>query len=220
MELLNIVTARSVWLFSLAEMNPKGRLTPDLFNWIKDRYEFEKIPASIVDADEKGALVFSRGRFTSKEGYLIKIELKVYNDGVLAETISSTRDSDAFIEDLIQSCVREYGLTFKSDMIVAKLYLSEVNFHSENNLSGINKKLAEFADKIAGLIPSNPNTTYEVGGLHFWPGPTISKLEPLKFVVERKLNTLPEDNKYFSSAPLHTDDHLGLLRELEGILRE
>jgi len=218
MEVLNIVKARSIWLFPIAEMNPKGKYTPDIFTWIKDRYEFEKIPASAVDLDEGGALVFSRGRFTSMEGFVIRIELKVYNDGILTETISSTRDSDSFTEDLLQSCMKKYDLVFNPEMIRAKLYLSEINFRSVKSLFNINKRLSEFVTKIEGLMPNNTKVNYEIGGLHFWPGPTISKLEPLKFIVERKLNTLPEENKYFSSAPLHTDNHLGLLKELEDIL--
>lgn len=217
MEIINIVTARSVWLFNISEMNPKGKDTPELLNWIKNRYGFEKIPATVVDFDESGALLFSRGRFISKEGFTIKVDLKAYKDGILAETISSTHDSDAFIEDLLISSVEQYGLIFKHDMVMAKLYLSEVNFRAANKLLCVNQKLVEFGAKIGSLIPSNPNVSYAIGGLHFWPSPTSSKLEPLKFIVERMIKTSPNENRYFSSAPIQTDDHLGLLRELEDI---
>lgn len=220
MDIINVVTARSVWLFDLAEMNPQGKkLRPGLLTWLQNKYGFERIPSSTIDVDETKALVFSRGVFKNKEVVEIQIELKAYEDGLIANSISSTRDTDAFLEDVLQSSSKDYELIYRPEMIRRKLYISEVNFRSDKYLSNLNRKLSEFAAKISALIPGDPKPPFELGGLHFWPSQTVPDYKILRFIIERKLNTLPSENKYFSSAPLPTDDHINMLNEFEEILR-
>src|SRR6266446_285007 len=102
MELLNIVTARAVWLFDISELNPSGKtIFPDIFEWLKDAYNFDSAPKSITDVDSTKAFVFSRGTFQVREEIFVDVELKVYSDGFIANTWSSTHHSEAFLEDAL-----------------------------------------------------------------------------------------------------------------------
>src|SRR5438874_7481889 len=76
MQLLNVITARSVWLFDIAELNPRGKaLFPDLFEWLKEAYDFQKVPSSLTDVDDTKAFVFSNGQYQAKEEIFVHVEL-------------------------------------------------------------------------------------------------------------------------------------------------
>ena len=212
MELLNVLTARSVWLFDVAELNPKGKsVFPELFEWLKDTYNFEKYPKSVEDVDETKSLVFSRGNYQVKEEIFVDVELKIYKDGLIASTQSSTRYSDAFLHDVLKTLSQEYSLRYEPQMVRVKWYLSELHVRSQKNLGVINPQLDEFAKKIS----QSPGLQFEFAGISFWPRQAFPPLTISGFSLERKINTDRNENKYFSRAPLHTDDHFRLLEEIE-----
>jgi hypothetical protein len=221
MELLNIVTARATWLFDISELNPRGKsIFPELLEWLAEEYHFQKFPKSITDLDETKGLAFSRGTFQAREEFFVDVELKVYNDGLIASSWSSTRNSEAFLEDVAKSAVREFGLTFRPEIIRRKLYLSQLNFTSNRQLIGINPKLSCLSEKISDLVPGKNKQQFEVGGITVSTLQGISRQSVVAFQVERKLNTSPEENKFYSTAPLQTDDHLAVLDWFEQNLME
>jgi hypothetical protein len=212
MELLNIITARAVWLFDISELNPRGKsVFPEVLEWMKETYNFESAPKTINEVDETKALVFSRGTFQVREEIFVDVELKIYSDGFIANTWSSTHDAEVFLEDALKSASKEFSLAFKPDIIRRKLFLSEMNVKSVKNLVGVNPTLAAFADKIAEHLSASMSQHFEFSGVTFWPVQemSLSALSPFRF--ERKSNTFPSERKYYSVAPLHTDDHIKLL---------
>src|SRR6266404_5767037 len=171
MELLNVVTARAVWLFDVNELNPTGKsFFSDLLEWLKDSYHFERSPSSITDLDkDTKAFIFSRGTFQVRDEIFVDVNLKIYSDGLVADTWSSTRDSEAFIADALKSASEEFHLAYKPETIRKKNYLSEVNVYSPVDLVTINPKLAEFSETISRLI----NHEFEFAGISFWPRQSI-----------------------------------------------
>src|SRR5712692_9030187 len=188
MELLNVNVARSVWIFPISELNPRGKtVMPELLEWLKDNYSFDKAPSSVAELDPTTkAFVFERGQFQVKEEIFVDIGLKVFNDGLVAETQSSTRDSDAFIEDVLTEAANEFSLVYKPQMIGKKLYFSELYVHSFKNLAGVNPKAGEFANKIMNLVPTKLGVPFEVAAFGFWPTQATphTVLGPFRF--ERK----------------------------------
>ena len=219
MELLNIVKARSVWLFDIGELNPSGySLFPDLFGWLKELYDFNKTPSSVTDMDETKALVFSGGRYQIKDKPTnVDIELKIYADGLVVTSQSSTKYTDAFLEDVLTSASVEFGMHYSPEMIRRILYLSELNFKSIQSFGAINPELQKFADRITDLLPSKQKVEFEFGGVSFWPRQSLPPVPIVAFHIERKLNTDRDEHKYFSRAPLQTDDHVTLLTEIESL---
>ena len=216
MELLNVITARSTWLFDLNELNPRGKtLLPELLEWLKDEYHFEKAPKSSTDVDETKALVFSQGTFQVKEEIFVNVELKVYTDGLVASTWSSTRDTDGFLGNVLSSAAEEFSLAYRPEIVRRKMYLSELHVKSFKELAGINPKLIEFAEKIRTLIPGNVRLPFEPAGVMIAPLQGFTSISIAPFRFERKNGTSPDEHKYYSVAPLHTDDHLKLLDSFE-----
>lgn len=221
MELVSVQRARSVWLFDINDLNPHGReLGSDLLEWVKAEYQFSKFPSTVTDVDESKALYFGGGRFRIHDDRLliqpirgdeISVELRVYNDGFVGDTRSSTKDTDAFLSELLRAAASKFNLPYKSTMIRKKLYVSELNVTTEADLSLVNPKISDFAKKLSGAVGrSGP---MELTGLSFWadvlPKPSFS------FRFERKWGAEFSENRYFSTAPMETDQHLAMLKELE-----
>ena len=94
MKVISVDSARTTWLFPLAELNPTGKSMNDMFMKLKDRYKFKKSPAHMfdVDATAKKGFVFEQGEFLNREGVLVVVKLSIFTDGAVADCWSSTRD--------------------------------------------------------------------------------------------------------------------------------
>lgn len=220
MKLMTILRARSIWLFDLSDLNPKGKtIFPEIVDWLTESYGFQKHPSSDVPLTEgiKAGLVFQEGSFQVREEYFIDVDLTLYADGIVADTRSSTTETDAFINDVLKSVSSEFSLPHAEEMIRQKLYVSEVDIKFEKSLGSVNQKIMDFSKKLSDLMGGNPNIPIELSGLNFWADPNFLK-SPWVFQFERKINRPFSEFRYYSQAPLQTDVHLSLLEELENIL--
>ena len=223
MRVLKITIARAIWLFPLTDINPKGKaIDTDLIEWLKKTYQFQKYPASAFDFDsENKTLTFAGGRFKSgyeKDGseLYIGVGLSIYTDGLVANTTSSTSDSERFLDEALNSAVKELGLS-PPEKIRKKLFVSEMDVHLDKPLSLLNPKLENLARRISELRLEDPKVVFAFAGISFLAEPEAqSKLSP--FHIERKINTDWSENRYYTRAPLQTEAHLKLLEELEATL--
>lgn len=218
MELLNVVRARATWLFDIGELNPKGKsVLPELLEWLKDSYSFSKAPSSITDLDDTKALAFIGGSFQVREEIFIDVDFRLYNDGLIADTKSSTEDSEAFLKDMLESAATEFKLSYQPDRVKRVLYVNEVNVTSPHNLEGINPQFRAIAAKITSLLNAHSVQPFQLASIAFWPDQVIPS--PVsQFRLERKLNVPFSHNRYYSIAPLQTAEHLKLLDDIENIL--
>ena len=220
MQLLNVVNARSTWLFDINDLNPRGKsIMDERIEWLKDAYNFEKAPSSTTDFDESKGRAFKGGHFQVKEEIFVAVDLTLYNDGIIGNSWSSTRDTDAFIEDVLISAAKEFGLTYDPRMVRLKGHVSELSVRLDEHLSRINSLLNEFAQKLTAKceIPNGP--PFELGGLSFWSDTSGLAFKIPPFMLERRLGAPFSENRFYTKAALHTDDHLGFVGELEHILK-
>lgn len=227
MNLVHVKQARSIWLFDLRDLNPKGKdVIADLIAWIKDTYGFGVAPdpENPIPAIPRGAastipgFVFQRGHFQVREEIFIEItNLTLYDDGMVIDTPSSTEDADRFGNDLLQSATREFALVYDETMIRRRLYLSEVIVRSDIALDRINPKLAAFSSRIADAMTHVPNTQFQFAGISFWSAPNDSGVHKI-FSLERQAGKFFSEKRYYSQAPLHTEEHMRLLEELEQLV--
>jgi hypothetical protein len=217
MQLLSINTARAIWLFTLSDLNPRGRaIGQELIDWLKGAYSFKPPPSSPqLDTHAQNNITFSGGKFKSGHeadgrAKYITVEFSIYNDGLVATTRSSTKDADEFLSDVLTSAAERFGLAYNPNMVRNKVYLSELDIKLEKEFNFLNPQLQGFAEKISSRL----GEAFEFSGVAFSVHPHPS-LQYSPFRIERKINTLWSENRYFSSAPLHTDDHITLLEEFE-----
>jgi hypothetical protein len=221
MKLLHVSTARTIWLLSMLDLNPRGQaLTQDAIDKISARYKFKAPPTitAALEAQKKNEPIhFAAGEFTSMSGANIVVDLKVYNDGLLADCRASTKDSEAFLADFFAWLQAGLGLPKTNVPIRKKMYVSELEMESKDLLTLINPNLAALGKTLAAKVPSGSATSYEMSSLAFATDPKDGT-QLLNFRFERLINTPFAEHRYFSAAPVHTDDHLELLESLEKIL--
>lgn len=223
MKLLHIATARSIWILSLQDLNPRGQaITQESIDRISDRYNFQSPPtlASAIEAQRKNEAVhFAAGSFLSSAGIDIAVDLKVYNDGFLADCRSNTKDSESFLADLVAWLPGGLALPKTEVSILKRLYVSEMIVKPDSPLALINPKLSGLAQKLSSLVPKGSPTSYDISSLAIATDPKDGT--PLVgFKFERQVNMPFNQNRYYTSAPIHTDDHWSLLESLEAILSE
>ena len=218
MELLNVIRARAVWLIYIQDMNPRGRnINPYIIDWLKNKYRFLKCPSSIYERNESGALVFSDGTFQSQSLADISVDLAIYNDGFIADTRSSTKDTELFIEDALYSLVNDFGLVYRQEMLRKKLYVSELTLRTKYTVNNINPRMQEFIRKISSMIGADNPGFMEFSSLGIWWDPASPNGQS-NFQFERTVGIPFSEQRYYSRAPLHTEDHLHLLDEFEELL--
>lgn len=235
MKIVHVKLARSIWLFDIRDLNPKGKdLLGDLVSWIKDTYNFSVAPdpdnpvpnpptataqaPQTAPVQAPGGLVFERGNFQTQEEFFVAItRLTVYDDGIVVDTTSSTDDADRFAEHLLKSAVGEFKVAFEPEMVRRRLYLSELILRSEMALESLHPALATFATKLPSSIASGQTLPFGVGTLSFWSEPNDAGLHRV-FSIERQLGRTLSAHRFYSQAPLQTHVHFGLLQEFERLV--
>ena len=221
MRLLRINMARCVWLLPTKDLNPRGSyLGQEALNAVAERYTFSGIPtfAMVLQAARDNTpLEFASGKFVRQDGQAIEITLKIYIDGFVAETRSSTDDSAAFLDDFISWLPRGIDLPLVSVPINQKLYLSEVYVALERSPIFLSPAMQKFAESLTKTYGGEKIRTIDIGALNFWTDPA-SGLPMLPFRLEREADRPFAENRYFAQAPLPTDEHLRLLQGLSDLI--
>lgn len=211
MKLLAVGLARSIWLFQIAEWNPRGRAMHPLFFTLIERYRFIKHP-KLSEIDWQKGVKFEDGTYKTSQGVEITVALTVYMDGVIADTRSSTRDSDEFLHEALSFLSEEYNYPDYQTVLRKKLYSSEVFVNIGQSLTSVNQDLQQFANRVSSLV-SNEASPFRIG-ITFFSDPSYPGTQ-LSFKLEPAAGSPFSENRYYSHAPLKTDEHLLLLEEFE-----
>lgn len=218
---ISVQRARSIWLVHLTDLNPEGLNLVPLFQPLISRYNFQLFPTKPEDlfGKEVTEIKFSGGSFQKDPQHNISVELVIFSWGLVAETKSSTNDSDAFLNDLLNWASTEMKLTPYQEVLRSRAYVSEVWVQTEKRLNSLNPKLDNLAKRITSLITGHTHhpIAYETSGIFFWTDPVVVN-SPGIFRFERVIDVPFSENRYYSAAPLQTDAHAEVLTELESIL--
>ena len=134
----------------------------------------------------------------------------------MVDTRSSTEQSDIFLDDLFMQLTKELNIPPYAAIIREKKYLSQLWISTDKSFDVINPRPEEIAAYLSDhAIEGGP--PFNFGGLSFWPDQTEKYPQPA-FTIERAAGVHFSENRYFSAAPLQTEQHLELLDKLESIL--
>jgi hypothetical protein len=213
MRLLSVTLARSIWICSFNELNPKGKNLYLAVPLLMKLYKFKKFPSQVELLDVSKGIKFEDGEFKNSEGEAILVSLTVYGDGLVVDTRSSTQDSDNFLIEMSTQLSEHFNLPRIKELIRRKDYLSQLVVTTDILLDLINPKLKEISE----YLSNNLSGLFETGGFSFYSDPA-TKQNPTQFTFERVLNVPFVEKKYYSSANLQTEKHLALLEKFENIL--
>lgn len=214
MQMVNVNVARSVWLFPTEELNPLGLDSRALLGAIKERYAFQKVPASPEDiTPTSGGLEFVNGVFSFEEQNITITALKLFTDGLIAETKHTTDASDAILRDALKFAVDSFGWRFDENQVRRKSYYSELVVDGKLNFGVVSNKLQRIAKLLSDRSPKNPFT---ISGVRFGVDPTIDGGDKIpQFLIERRAGFSFTEDRYYSQAPNTTKRHFELLTEIE-----
>ena len=216
MKLLSVVQARSLWLFQLSDLNPRGKaIERDLLKEIATRYAFTVAPdaKALVEAQANNSpLIFTDGIFDNGEER-ITVALMIYKDGVIADTRSSTDDSDAFITNLLTWITEEFALPAYDKIVRKKAYVGQLFVQFERSLNIINPAFEKISKFLMDKGMRVGTTPIELAVLQLWED--MPSTAQINFRLERASGTPFAENRYFSTSALSTTDHLSLLELCE-----
>ena len=211
MKLVSVSLARSIWMVPFEEVNPLGLDLVPICNGIRSRYGFQKVPK--IEEISQGApngLQFANGSMKTSEGSQIEItSFTIYRDGLVVDTRAKTSASDEFLTDALTFVAMNHRLHFSPEMIRELNYLSEVVVTAEVHLSEACDKVARFAEVLSATLGQH----YAANSIRFGTPP--GRQDGPNFTFEYRVGTPLELRRYFSQAPCPTDQHLGLLDQLE-----
>lgn len=187
---------------------------------ISKRYSFLMSPTLVdfaIAKEKNDPLKFNQGIFKTKKGAVVTVDMLMYRDGIIADTRSSTMDSSDFIEDLLLWSTKQFGFANHKPLIRHQNFVSSLNIWSERDLTLINPKLKKLCEILNKNASSQAGSQFSLAAIALWPDPATTR-NPIPFRFERAAGSESAENRYFSTAPVHTDVHLDMLKELEKLL--
>jgi hypothetical protein len=217
MQLSAVVLARLFAFIEPVDLNPRGKTYyPHLVAALVERFGFLKFPQKADDFDETKGVAFEMGRL----GDITVNRVQIFNTGFVVETPSSTSDSEKILEDTLVWATETMGLTYQPGMIKRRAYVSQISFYSDMLLESINPSIAKLATRISARVPEFLGLTlrYQPVSLMIGYDPAATKWTLAAFSIERRAETPFSENKYFSTAPLPTEEHISALEAFEADL--
>lgn len=217
MEITAVHLARFSVFVSTTELNPGGRLSlSDLTKGLVGRYGFAKYPKTFEEWDDQKGTEFVYGRWEQIE----ISRLIFFANGIVVDTRSSTDDSEKILEDLYSWATTAMGLPSRRRGDERKWYLSQLTFASDFSLDSLHPALKKLGDQITKAAASQLTQpmAYETTGVVLNLDEWNLRVPIGSFRIERLAGVPFSDKRYFSSAPLPTNEHVRLLREFEAAL--
>jgi len=218
MRLISTEHGQSFQRFIGDELRPlSGLYVPDMLRAITERYAFGFAPA-LADALKDGAK-FREGRMTQDGATIAIKELGIYNDGALVFSWN-TDDAEAVVNDLLRWLTSDFGLREPTTLFPRRLSSSvTVEFH--DSIDGAFQAFRAFTNEYAALLSKLYGWQFPLEAARLTFGSdltTMPQFTNADFIIERRQGVPFTANRYFSSAPLPTSDHLKLLELFESVI--
>jgi hypothetical protein len=217
MQLSAVMLARLFAFIEPVDLNPRGKsYYPHLVSALVERFGFLKYPKDPDDFDETKGITFQMGRL----GDITVHQVQIFNTAILIDTASSTDDSEKVLQDTLIWATEHLGLSYQPGMIKRRTYVSQVSFYSEALLERINPAILRLAERVNARLPEfwGLPLTYHPISVILSYDPLTTKLTPAVFSIERRAEAPFSENKYFSTAPLPTEEHIAFLQDFESEL--
>jgi hypothetical protein len=219
MQLLSILQARTIAYVEVDELFTRQHILGQEFTpRLAERYGFLKLPERLEDfLDDQNGIQFGFGRW---EGTVIN-QLALYAHGIAVETVASTDTSEQILHDVLSWGAKTLNFNYREEMIKRKAYVSGVLFSTDVSLNALHPKLRGIGESLSSSVADGLGHVfpYEVTGIYFGYDTTHTKPNAPIFTIERRADVPFAENKYFSTAPLSTNEHLKLLKDFEAALK-
>ena len=138
----------------MSDLNPEGFNVNNLvYQFLKETYKFQRVSSLDELSDPNEPDKFENGEFRiSDDEPPILVSVSIHNDGLIADTISSTLNSEKFLKDLYAKFSRVFKMPDPQSLLRKKLYLSEVYVTTNKDLDLINPKLKLISEYLSNTV--------------------------------------------------------------------
>ncbi len=215
MKVISQESCRVTILFPLEEVIPlEGMNGPEAITKIQQRYEFLKAPDPAMTREDaiKTGYKFGTGQIPENRKKSIITEFAIYNDGIVADAKNS-EIAEAFLRDIIHFMQSEFEF---------REFTTEPKTHFWNQL------VVEFEKPLGRLFPSlgrisgaisrhlGDDVSLNLARFDLQTEMPVADGGPApKFILERRVGIPFKNERYHSSAPIRTKDHVAVLEEIE-----
>ena len=220
MKIQSILLAQSIRLINISDFLSRVYL-PDASKLVAERYGFMRSP-TFEQLNSPTGGVFEHGKFLL-DARAVRIDsLHIYNNALSAINRTSTDDTDAFLDDLMEFAYKE--LDAQLDAPTACSYISRLEVQAHMSFSSYFARLRPVEERITQEVSqygfSDVKMQFQMTGFIVYFDTAKLATPPVQaFSIERRIQTPFEANVFFSQAPLKTSVHIASLEELENILR-
>lgn len=148
-------------------------------------------------------------------------ELSLYNDGVIVAAPQKTHVVDGFIDDLYDYVQANLNYGVMTGQSEARHYESALVVELPQNVTSRLSALYELSEVLSDYQQAYGLPRYEFQparlGLDVDAQKHVGK-QPIPFLLERRQGEPFEANRWFSAAPLKSDDHVTAIAKLEKAL--
>jgi hypothetical protein len=218
LQLSAVILARVLGFIETFDLSPRGQAYfPEIVAKLVERYNFQKFPQKIEDFDESKGVEFHEGRIGNRPIQ----KFVIWTSLLVLETRSSTADSKQILEEMLSWGAVNAGLNYKPGMIKRFGYVSDLTFYSDVPILSVNPALTKLAVKTSIALSEiwQEPVHYEPANLAVAHDPMARKYGIAPFSISRRAESRFSENKYFSEAPLPTDEHISLLEEFEAEIK-
>lgn len=200
----------------------RGVLQRDLVAFISKRYEFnikpmipEGVPAGAVPI-----LTFQSGQLLADDGKIPITQLAIFPDG-WGVTAQETYLANVVLTDVLAQLTNAFAYRF-TEANSPRSFSSGVVVEFDSQFveqagaahtiqAVVNATLDPSANRYRfKRLALSPNSSNDSG-----PPVSVEQITPREFVIERRVASSLEGNRFFCGAPLPTDEHLQMLERLE-----
>lgn len=215
MQLSAIILARVLAYVEAVDLNPRGAIFfPELTEALVGAFRFQKFPRTLEEFDESKGVVFEEGIFDRK----VIQKLTLWTNIIVVETRSSTDDSKTILEGVLLWAKEKFGINYVPGKTIKHFaYVSDLTFHSDAPILTSNPAIQTIAAKSSELVSEiwQESVKYEPLMLSIGHDPATRQFSIAPFTIQRRVGSRFSENKYFSEAPLPTNEHIRLLEEYE-----
>jgi hypothetical protein len=194
----------------------------DIINLIRETYQFASFPILGPSLSLAGPFTFAGGRFSAGSASFGIAQLVLLTDGDIVAT-TSTSDSDLVLEHLISLMDEKFGYRLRT-AYKRKSYHSTIVVEFDDSLGRYIEKLSRIEELLKPTRAQGDPYRLQFKGLTFGgdtspPGvDVLVQIERADFTIERRAGQ-SNPNRYFCTAPMTTEDHMRILRQIEEIAR-
>jgi hypothetical protein len=220
MKLIGVMQGYATLRAAPEEYQPeRGVVYDELIQVIVERYSFQGFPRFAPGTTPPPMLNFVGGKFSEGDLSFAISQLALYPHGIVV-IATNTEQAEIVLKDLVIILNQKLGYRLVS-LPSRKNLLSNVVVEFDRGLESYIDMLARISYIINDARTGKP--PFNIKRLAFGKSDVEQTIDPIlavensDFLIERRQGAPYEINRYFSSAPMSTSDHLRVLEQIEAI---